>query len=186
MGDELGDGLHPGGGRRGVTLLERDGIGVRPEYLHAEKVARAGQSIALGDTLLKWYEIAPPGAAIEPAVSDLARLAPRRRGASRRAPARRHARVRDPPPLRRGLLLPPPLHVAERERAVGDGLGEGRRRATRTSTPGRSTARTGRRSASGSSARSRTSGRRGAGSCAPPRDRDARLDYLRDTFEGLV
>ena len=56
-------------------LLERDGIDVRAEYLHAEKVARAGQSVALGDTLLKWYEIAPPGAAIEPAVSDLARLA---------------------------------------------------------------------------------------------------------------
>ncbi len=58
-----------------MTLLERDGTGVRTEYLHAEKVARAGQSVALGDTLLKWYEIAPPGAAIEPAVSDLARLA---------------------------------------------------------------------------------------------------------------
>jgi hypothetical protein len=58
-----------------VTLLERDGIGVRPEYLHAEKVARPGQSVALGDTLLKWYEIAPSSAAIEPAVSDLARLA---------------------------------------------------------------------------------------------------------------
>ena len=43
-------------------------------------------------------------------------------------------------------------HVAERQRALGDGLGEGRRRRPASSTRGRSTARTARRSASGSSA----------------------------------
>jgi hypothetical protein len=58
-----------------VTLLERDGVGVATAATHADKVTSAGQSIALGDTLLKWYEIASPEAPIEPAVSDLARLA---------------------------------------------------------------------------------------------------------------
>jgi len=57
-----------------VTLLERDGIDVGHDYQHAEKLACAGQSIALGDTLLKWYEVAPAIEPIEPMVSDLARL----------------------------------------------------------------------------------------------------------------
>ena len=57
-----------------MTLLERDGIGVRPDYRHDGELACAGQSIALGDTLLKWYEIAPAEDPIEPAVSDLAPL----------------------------------------------------------------------------------------------------------------
>ena len=57
-----------------MTLLERDGTGVAPDYRHAEKLAGAGQSIALGDTLLKWYEVSPADDPIDPAVSDLARL----------------------------------------------------------------------------------------------------------------
>ncbi|HET7514709.1 MAG TPA: hypothetical protein VFJ60_07895 [Gaiella sp.] len=57
-----------------MTLLERDGTGVRPDYRHDGKLACAGQSIALGDTLLKWYEIAPADDPIEAPVSDLARL----------------------------------------------------------------------------------------------------------------
>jgi hypothetical protein len=57
-----------------VTLLERNGLAVHPDYRHDEKIARTGQSVALGDTLLKWYEIAPADAPVEPAVSDLARL----------------------------------------------------------------------------------------------------------------
>jgi hypothetical protein len=55
-----------------VTLLES--IGVRPGYLHEAKVARTGMSVALGDALLKWYEIAPADDPVQPAVSDLARL----------------------------------------------------------------------------------------------------------------
>lgn len=43
--------------------------------MHAGKVASTGQSVALGDTLLKWYEIAPADEPVEPVVSDLARLA---------------------------------------------------------------------------------------------------------------
>jgi len=57
-----------------VTLLERNGLAVRPGYRHDGKVARTGPSIALGDALLKWYELAPAEAPAEPAVSDLARL----------------------------------------------------------------------------------------------------------------
>ncbi|MCZ7588287.1 MAG: hypothetical protein M5U27_05365 [Gaiella sp.] len=57
-----------------MTLLEQDGVAVRPGYRHEEKLARVGQSVALGDTLLKWYELAPADAPVEPAVSDLARL----------------------------------------------------------------------------------------------------------------
>ncbi len=56
-----------------MTLLEST-AGVRPDYRHDPKVARTGQSIALGDTLLKWYEIASGDMPIEPDVSDLARL----------------------------------------------------------------------------------------------------------------
>lgn len=58
-----------------MTLLERSGLAVRPGYRHDEKLARTGQSLALGDALLKWYEIAPREAPVTPALSDLARLA---------------------------------------------------------------------------------------------------------------
>ena len=78
---------------------------------------------------------------------------------------RRRPRLRDPAPLRRELLLPPRLDLAQRQRALGDGLGEGRRRRP-ASVRGRSRGRTGRRSASGSSAPSGTSSRRGAASSA--------------------
>lgn len=57
-----------------MTLLARDEMGVRSDYRHAEKLATTGQSIALGDTLLKWYEIAPADEPVPPEVSDLARL----------------------------------------------------------------------------------------------------------------
>ena len=57
-----------------MTLLERDAIVVNPDYVHAAKLACAGQSVALGDTMLKWYEVAPADEPIEPMVSDLARL----------------------------------------------------------------------------------------------------------------
>ena len=57
-----------------MTLLERDGIGVRPAYRHDAKLARSGQSVALGDTLLKWYEIAPADGPVPPEIGDLARL----------------------------------------------------------------------------------------------------------------
>ena len=44
-----------------------------------------GQSIALGDAVLKWYDIAPTDAPVPAAISDLARLGARGRRAARRA-----------------------------------------------------------------------------------------------------
>jgi len=55
-----------------VSVLERQGV--EASYEHAAKVAVPGQSIALGDAVLKWYEIAPVDEPVEPVVSDLARL----------------------------------------------------------------------------------------------------------------
>ena len=55
-----------------MNVLERHGV--EAEYEHAAKVAAVGPSLALGDTLLKWYEIAPEGERVPPPVSDLARL----------------------------------------------------------------------------------------------------------------
>ena len=111
-----------------MTLLERDAIGVRSDYLHVPKLASVGQSIALGDTLLKWYEVAPADEPIEPMVSDLARLG--------LADAARLGELRLGGTL--GFVI---LHRC----------GEGFHFLLRS-----------------------------------PRDRDARLDYLRDTFSGVV
>ena len=55
-----------------MSVLERHGV--EAAYQHAEKAAAVGPSLALGDTLLKWYEIAPADDPIEPSLSDLARL----------------------------------------------------------------------------------------------------------------
>jgi hypothetical protein len=57
-----------------VSVLERNGAGVDASYEHRPKVAAAGQSVALGNTLLKWYEIAPEDDPVPPSLSDLARL----------------------------------------------------------------------------------------------------------------
>jgi hypothetical protein len=55
-----------------VNVLERHGV--EAAYVHHAKTAAVGPSLALGDTLLKWYEIAPADDPIEPSLSDLARL----------------------------------------------------------------------------------------------------------------
>jgi hypothetical protein len=55
-----------------VNVLERHGV--EAAYEHHAKTATVGPSLALGDTLLKWYEIAPADDPIEPSLSDLARL----------------------------------------------------------------------------------------------------------------
>jgi hypothetical protein len=57
-----------------VSVIERNGEGVGASYRHVSKTAQFGQSAALGNTLLKWYEIAPDGEPVPPSVSDLARL----------------------------------------------------------------------------------------------------------------
>ena len=55
-----------------MNVLERHGV--EAAYEHHAKTAAVGPSLALGDTLLKWYEIAPADDPIEPSLSDLARL----------------------------------------------------------------------------------------------------------------
>ena len=56
-----------------MTLLELNGV--RPGYEHGTKLVVPGQSIALGDAVLKWYDIAPAADPVPAAISDLARLA---------------------------------------------------------------------------------------------------------------
>jgi hypothetical protein len=57
-----------------VSVIERKATDVDASYEHRPKAARAGQSVALGNTLLKWYEIAPQDDPVPPSISDLARL----------------------------------------------------------------------------------------------------------------
>jgi hypothetical protein len=57
-----------------VNVAERNGVADGVSYAHSAKTARIGQSVALGNTLLKWYEIAPEDEQVPPPVSDLARL----------------------------------------------------------------------------------------------------------------
>ena len=57
-----------------MSVLERNDNGVANDYEHIPKLVRSGQSIVLGDTLFKWYEIAPEDAPVPAAIADLARL----------------------------------------------------------------------------------------------------------------
>jgi hypothetical protein len=46
---------------------------VAPDYRHGEKVACAEPSLALGDTILKWYDVAPDDAPVPLAIRAVAR-----------------------------------------------------------------------------------------------------------------
>jgi hypothetical protein len=46
---------------------------VRPDYLHDAKLARPARSLTLGETALKWYDVAPAEAPIPRHVGELAR-----------------------------------------------------------------------------------------------------------------
>jgi hypothetical protein len=46
---------------------------VAREYRHAEKMAHAEPSLALGDTVLKWYDVAPDDAPVPLAIRAVAR-----------------------------------------------------------------------------------------------------------------
>jgi hypothetical protein len=54
-----------------VSALEE--AAVTPEYRHVEKIATAEPSLALGDAILKWYDIAPEEAPVPLAIRALAR-----------------------------------------------------------------------------------------------------------------
>jgi len=55
-----------------VSALER-AVGVSDEYRHVEKIACPEPSLALDETVLKWYDIAPDDAPVPLAVRALAR-----------------------------------------------------------------------------------------------------------------
>ena len=54
-----------------MSALEH--TGVAPDYRHAEKLAHAEPSLALGDTILKWYDVAPDEDPVPLAVRAVAR-----------------------------------------------------------------------------------------------------------------
>ena len=142
----------PRGGRRGQARLRHV---VQGRSIPAPPVEAGGG-------LLKWYDIAEGDRPVPPR-SERSRARPARGRRGRRAGGR--ARVRHPAPLRRELLLPADRELAQRERALGDGLGQGGRgRAAFAPWPAEGS--TGRRSASGSWARCATSRPHGAATCA--------------------
>ena len=58
-----------------MSVAERVAPEVDESYRHAPKLALSRPSIALGDAVLKWYDIAPPDDPIEPDTVLLARRA---------------------------------------------------------------------------------------------------------------
>ena len=108
------------------------------------------------------------------------------RGAARLGEHRagRRPRLRDPASLRRGLLLPARLDVAERQRALGDGLGQDDEADTGFRPwPGRGAPADLLRLGAGR----RLARAAGVGRfLRSERDADARRTYLGDTFEGPV
>lgn len=54
-----------------MSALEQ--IGVRPDYQHISKLVRPEARLTLGETILKWYEIAPAEAPVPLAIRALAR-----------------------------------------------------------------------------------------------------------------
>ena len=50
-----------------------EAVGVTPEYEHVEKFATSEPSLALGASVLKWYDIAPDDAPVPLAIRALAR-----------------------------------------------------------------------------------------------------------------
>ena len=129
LGDELGEDFTPVGGALSALY---GAPAVRAGYRHVTKLARPAPACAArsGRSSSGTTSRRPT----RPSRTPIARARPRRaRGGvgGRGARARRRARLRDPPPLRGGLLLPAALHVAQRQRDLGDGLGEERRRGRR-------------------------------------------------------
>jgi len=53
------------------VTLERSGP-VRPDYHHVPKLARPGTSLALGDSILKWYDVAPAAMPVPYSIRELA------------------------------------------------------------------------------------------------------------------
>ena len=54
-----------------MTALEH--VGVHPDYRHRDKMAHAEPGLAVGETTLKWYDVAPDEAPVPLAVRAVAR-----------------------------------------------------------------------------------------------------------------
>ena len=153
-------------GGRVVSALEQVGA-ITPSTATPRRSPRPEPSITLGDAILKWYDIAPAETPVPIAVRALARRMPARRGeGGRRSVSRTASGSSILHRCGEDFYFLIVSHVAKRQRALGDGLGEERRAGRRSSVRGRSEGRTARRSASGSSAPSATSARRGASTSA--------------------
>ena len=177
LGDELGQRLHT---RQEATDERRPGRLPAPDEGDragaADRARRQRAQVVRHRPCRRARAGADPGARARE---------PPRGGRVGRDRARGRPRLRDPAPLRRELLLPARLDLAQRQRALGDGLGEERRRHP-ASVPGRSRGRTARRSASGSSARSGTSSRRGAASSARSATQRPGRRTCSDSYAGEV
>ena len=55
-----------------MSVLDRTDH-VRPDYTHVSKLIRRGPSLALGDSVLKWYDIAPAEEPVPREIRELAR-----------------------------------------------------------------------------------------------------------------
>lgn len=55
-----------------MSVVDRTGH-VRPDYTHITKLIRPAPSLALGDSVLKWYDIAPAEAPVPRGIRELAR-----------------------------------------------------------------------------------------------------------------
>ena len=154
------------------------------DYRHVSKLIRPAPAIALEEAVLKWYDIAPATSPCRPSP-----------GAGAREPARRRGRGSLESRDDLGFVILHRCgesfyflivcHLAQRQRGLGDGLGEGRRQPTRLPAV----------AARGDAPPDvlRLGARRGLARAAgveplPPlaRGADARDAYLRDTFEGEV
>ena len=183
MGDELDHGLHADG-RGVVSALEH--VGVTPDYRHVEKVVARGaepRARRRGPQVVRHRARRRSRAA---RAAGARAPQPARRGAQRRARHTGRARLRHPPSLRRELLLPARVHLAQRERALGDASGRRTARATSSSARGPSRARTARPSACGSSGAVCHERQAWTRYLCSPRDDEARRAYLRSTYEGVA
>ena len=128
MGDELGDGLHAGGGTP-MSVLERDRSQAR--LRHSSKLVRPEARLTLGEVLLKWYDIAPAEAPVPLAVRALARRNLRDGAKSGTLALSGELGFVILHRCGESFYFLIVVHLAQRQRALADRLGEGRRRRDR-------------------------------------------------------
>ena len=109
-----------------MSTVERSRAESPQDYRHVAKLVRPAPPLELSDAVLKWYDVAPGDVPVPAEIRALARLGLVEAARTGGLPLGR-GRLRHPAPLRARLLLPARLHVAQPQRALGDGLRQGRR-----------------------------------------------------------